>query len=87
VPLREARRHVERGAAQIIAGRLVFSVSAIARAIHAGRPADETLGNYDRAAASGLASLRAIAGLPMARPSLVLGYGQRTQGCGPLHRH
>lgn len=86
LPLRQAQRHVRRGAAQIIAGRVVFIPMAIARAIRIDRRLpDPTIPGYLYAAATGIASLRAIAGLPMARPSLALNCGQRSQGCGPLY--
>ncbi len=42
---------------------------------------------YDHAAETGMAPVRAIANVPIERPTLALNCGQRSQGCGPLHRH
>lgn len=43
--------------------------------------------NYDQAAATGIATERAMRHIPIARADIALGRGQRTYGCGPPHWH
>jgi hypothetical protein len=41
--------------------------------------------NYDKATASGLATTREMANIPITCPGVALNFGRRSAGCGPLH--